>query len=1729
MKLITIKHLLFTIFAMAFLLCGFGLGFAQASAEEEIKLLYDDRKELSALVDAQGEVTISDERVTSYKVGTTTADDHVLLYQDGVLYAVGTGTATLTVGEKSYNVTVAPAPISLFMITGHSGGAGQEGNGSQSVVVEAGQAYSSYHQNSLDVTEVDGYGLGWGSEKRVGGEEGLVRKGWDSYGHIDAFAPGMGGCTGCTSGLAYRWNQLTGEKIWLINIAIGGSCINEWLPGTQGHNTAYDRDYYNQTISKFTYAQTILKNEAAAGHYTLSKQGIINYGGSNFSWYNNWSMESIQQDYETLWNAYQQELFNIDIDGDGKPDGLDMLAFVASFSSRNHGGDRPALWYMNTSGAFSQNVGLSELIFYCNTVENIQKYFPEIDYTTQSIPVKMPDSVQHINFGGTSEDSIFCATDGVHLSQVANNAQGLEIGENLYKWFFVDNQNTVAESIRFEDRSYNIVPDTVNISVGQSYVMTPRPTPITVNDLTYEVTGAAELTYPLSVKGTSVGTATLTVKQGDRVLKTMTFNVSAAHTHCECGGTLTGAAKEKHTCGEELTYVPLTKECFTNWRYTTSSGGTNYTSNALRSGNYYLTGDYTHSGVIYVAPGATVNICLNGYKLTTTDRSFSPNGSLNICDCCGTGQVYSKRAGTSPILYSNSGSVVNIYGGTFSSVAPEGREFAGCFTSGNDLGLQNCDLDGDGVVENATKGTSVVSIWGGKFIGSDLDCNDGSPTAMGAGCCAYVVSSKCTLNIYGGELIGGKPLAPEDGGTGGGGVIATGGGPVNIYGGTFKGSRDSQGAIWTNNSNVHISGSPVFEDNLNAEVFLYYCDHLYINGLNVQTPIRVTGTNVSYTKVHLTSAEEKAMVVGAEGYTMTEPDSNLIMKFAKDRTYCECGGTLSEEMKTLSGHVCKDATWSALYQKNFSTVFTTTSTTPSQTSTARYYLKNKEVWLYLTGNVNLTNEIEISEGYTLHLDLNGYTIAHCAGSASLFRVHGNLTICDSRGGGKAVGVRTGTSSAEAACVYVQNYNSYAKTLCKPSFHFYSGTLTAFNITSAADRTRVVSNQAGVVQIGNNNGNRDALFNMYGGTIENGVAAVAGNVLLAYGTMNMYDGVISGGTAATSYGGNLRVSSGNTFTMYGGTIKNGTATENNGGNAYISSGTNRILGGTIENGWAKNHGGNIYLTGGELEITGAKISGGCAFQGGNVFIYGGTANISGTELRDGAAGYVFSRNADGTMNISATDAPGGNAGHVYVGSATANLTNVTMVNGFSIGKNGVNGLGGHIYNKGTLVMDGCTATGSTCNRGGVVGIRDNGSQGASYTEIKNSAFSGNSANVAGSSVGGWFDTNGAQIVIENCSFDDAADAAVTVISANNSAANKNPVSLKLKDVTIKSENKEASCVVYSNFGTVTLEGDMKVTAAVSALYLSDSARLVADDFAPAEPISIGTPIKGTFGTSATDKSMYFVNATKGVNWADGNLYFNGLLRGTKGTYKTFADAMAAGEGYLTLLADYEGNAEVSGELYLDLNGKTLTGNITGSGTLYGMDSATDEYTAGGRITGTVSCKLEMQFKTGITGSVRRYMAVADDTGYTFNRFYIGITHLNLKPGAYGVGYKATIAGNDAVLGQIKSYGYKLWVTEDKVAMATRQGAPAENMLSLTARLQNFDVDQYGETPVNGSVYIELQDGTVVESSVTTFTLRDMLETIAANAGTYSEDQVSAVKDMVSRFADAMANWNIDNLR
>ena len=245
------------------------------------------------------------------------------------------------------------------------------------------------------------------------------------------------------------------------------------------------------------------------------------------------------------------------------------------------------------------------------------------------------------------------------------------------------------------------------------------------------------------------------------------------------------------------------------------------------------------------------------------------------------------------------------------------------------------------------------------------------------------------------------------------------------------------------------------------------------------------------------------------------------------------------------------------------------------------------------------------------------------------------------------------------------------------------------------------------------------------------------------------------------------------------------------------------------------------------------------------------------------------------------------------------------------------------------------------------------------------------------------------------------------------------------------------------------------------------------------------------------------------------------------YTTIAEAMAActdGQ-YLVLIDNVTEDVTVTGELYLDLNGKTLTGAVLGNGTLYAMDSATNDYNDDdmGGIVGNVMCNVPAQIETDITGQMMKYLAVSGRNGMTFHRFYVGITAVTLNPAKTGFGYKAEFYGDATVQAMVENIGYDLWVIDAKVVSST---AAFKNVLTL--RLNNFLVEQFGEAPVNAQVFMTLNNGVKLVSSVQSYSMRDALEDVNDNWAGYTEAQKSAVKEMCNRFYDVVSLWDLDNI-
>ena len=1044
----------------------------QAHAEEtDITLRYDDRKDLSQLLDVTVEtVQITDQKVTSYQVGSTQADSAVLVYEDGILYAVGTGMATLTVNDVSYNVTVTPAEISLFMYTGHSVGHGVCGTAKQSVVIEAGQAYSSYDPHSLDVTQVEGYGLGYGSAKRVGNEDAYAVG--QGSAHIDAFSEAYAGTRGPGSGLAYRWNQLTGGKAWVINLAVGGSCLNEWQPGASGHSPDYT-DFYYTAVSRFSYAQTIIANEIAAGHYTLGHMGILYYCGANNKNYSDWTQESIEEGYKVLWNGFKADLAQ-DMDGDGNPDAPEFFGLVPYFTPSNLtsvGFDKPAAFYMSSSKDYPDILMASDA--YRGWMTDLES-FPEITYTTQSVAVSVPEAV---SYSEATPNSIMAA-DGSHPNQVVYNAMGMDAAENICAWLTKRDETVTSFELLHSDMTD--VPQSVTIRTGEPYQMLPIAKPSYVANISYEVTGDAKLGYPLAVVGTQPGTAALTVKQGDKVLRTVEFTVVQGHdTHCVCGGL--GAIGD-HTCDAGNTWVPLTKEITRYYPYAKNETETRVFYEVQVGGNYYLTEDTTWEGWIAAAPGQTINICLNGHTLTTTYRSFRVNGTVNICDCAGGGEVHSMSTNGAPIAYLYNKGVMNIYGGIFTSEAPVAREFAGCIGVSSETLMTGY---------TATRTGSTLNVYGGTLEGSLLTCTDGSASGGGRGGVVSVINSNCVFNLYGGTL--------RDGGTvdnaAGGGLIAVSG-EANLYGGTLSGSTDQLGAIYIGSDKVSLLGDVTFTDNAVADFYVASGKRLNIKVastavLNAETADTVVALveNTAYaqklTSGHATAAQ--VLISGNQVY-LTED--------ASAHKHCVCGN-----LGDIGDHSCGSLqTWEPW----------------TGTETDGFY--------YLTGNVDLTKTLAIGKGKTLNLCLNGFDIIGGTGVNRIFNIYGTLNLCDHKQAdgsynGDVISNYEGTNTSTGRVFYIQN----SATNGCGTFNMYGGNLKSNSSTKCGGI-------GGICYI----------MNMYGGTISGGTAtSYGGNLRIEADSaaLSIHGGTISGGNAPT--GGNIQNAKTKAkIYLYGGQITDG---------------------------------------------------------------------------------------------------------------------------------------------------------------------------------------------------------------------------------------------------------------------------------------------------------------------------------------------------------------------------------------------------------------------------------------------------------------------------------------------------------------------------------------------------------------------------------------------------------------
>lgn len=777
---------------------------------------------------------------------------------------------------------------------------------------------------------------------------------------------------------------------------------------------------------------------------------------------------------------------------------------------------------------------------------------------------------------------------------------------------------------------------------------------------------------------------------------------------------------------EELEFVDDTKwavcavcQKYVKWTAVTQKqyGAEGFGSEKFADGTHlYLAEDinYTGSSSFFSAPSAdkdagipyTMCFHLNGHNFTGTNSRFV-SGGHGLVNVLGSGVVSGNAATYGATVYINTngyyGGGIVLHSGTYTKQAGNALGVVASYTNGGRIEIKK---DAKVVTE---PGELAVKLNGGKII---LGYFKLSGTVEGG----YVETAKVHADKQG-------PVVLELDG-------------ANIEGGV-KVAEDTtfvlSGEVKIGGFGLDMtSGAKILESNLSG---------------TAKVPVKAKGAF----SAQLSNAEaQKAFYEGSAGYQAVDVkegalwtdvavvnynppapqkpgDANLVGVDQAILNQMYKGNTIDNSDTAFAQHkangtcpICGEGvTWTALEDG---------ASIGSGFDNSRHY--------YIADSANSITKIYISAGGNLCLWLNkDITITdyiRAGATANIFGAH-TMTgttakqVIDIRNGGIAnlYGGKFVSSAATKGVVYL--YTGAA------TLNMYQGATIGPDAPAANTAYRNVFMRTSTANT----------FNMFGGTIQNGVgtgigwntsatgdSSVSGNLDVGpKGTFNMYGGTIKGGTfldtAANKQGGNIWTYEGAKVNIYGGVIENGKASS--GGNIYVNRSASNsvqtvvnICGGTIKNGDATN-GGNVYIHGansygGTLNVSGfALISGGgtkttegsqvtySTTEGGNVYVAGADSKIvmTGGVITGGEAkrgGNVYTTDSGySTFNFqggAVTDGDAENGGNVYgfgkfiMSQDVAGVS--TVIAGGKASK-----LGGNLYvtgTKGTCEIKGGTIVG-----------------------------------------------------------------------------------------------------------------------------------------------------------------------------------------------------------------------------------------------------------------------------------------------------------------------------------------------------------------------------------------------------------------------------------------------------
>lgn len=274
----------------------------------------------------------------------------------------------------------------------------------------------------------------------------------------------------------------------------------------------------------------------------------------------------------------------------------------------------------------------------------------------------------------------------------------------------------------------------------------------------------------------------------------------------------------------------------------------------------------------------------------------------------------------------------------------------------------------------------------------------------------------------------------------------------------------------------------------------------------------------------------------------------------------------------------------------------------------------------------------------------------------------------------------------------------------------------------------------------------------------------------------------------------------------------------------------------------------------------------------------------------------------------------------------------------------------------------------------------------------------------------------------------------------------------------------------------------------------------------------------------------------------------------GNYADFDSAMEAYTGSsekLVLLADVE-DVVLTKDVYVDLNGNSITGSVTGEGTLYCMDAHTDDLTVADGVYGTAPVSEKVRPVTkGAPCTTYGYLMAEDGGKVSFHRITMVVTAVNLRAGDAGLYYSCSFGGDQVVKALVKQFGMLVSIEGDPIGLnpdavigrtvmgADLFGADVQTTSTLVSGIMKAANGKEAntrnaQTPIYGRTYVELTNGDCLYGDCIEKSLQDMVCGNSQQVGIermwdgLTVPQKRAVMDMYSAFEETVAAWSIPTI-